>query len=256
MGILDQFRLDGKVALVTGCRTGLGKAMALGLAEAGADIIGVSRNLEESGSNIENEVKALGRKFKAYRCDFADRRALYSFIAQVKTDYPIIDILVSNAGTSMFADFENFPDEYWDKVLEVNLNSHFILSRDIGRDMLARGKGKIIFTASVASFQGTVKSSAYAASKGGIAQLTKSLANMWASRGVNVNAIAPGFVKTEMTGWLTDDAQGVAAALTRIPANRLGEPDDYKGIVVFLASSASDFIHGTIVLVDGGHMAR
>ncbi len=256
MGILDQFKLDGKVALVTGCRTGIGKALASGLAEAGADIIGVSRTLEESGSEIEKEVRALGRKFKAYRCDFADRQVLYKFIAKVKADYPVIDILVSNAGTSMFADFANYPDDYWDKVLEVNLNSHFILSRDIGRDMLARGKGKIIFTASVASFQGTVKSSAYAASKGGIAQLTKSLANVWASRGVNVNAIAPGFVKTEMTGWLTEDPKGVEAALARIPANRLGDPDDYKGVVVFLASSASDYIHGTIVIVDGGHMAR
>jgi 2-dehydro-3-deoxy-D-gluconate 5-dehydrogenase len=256
MGIIEQFRLDGKVALVTGCKTGIGKAMAVGLAEAGADIIGVSRSLELSGSTVEKEIKALGRKFKAYQYDFADRDALYKFIAKVKADYPVIDILVSNAGTTLFADAENFPDDYWDKVMEVNINSHFILSREIGKDMLARGKGKIIFIASLASIKASVKSPAYSASKGAIAQLMKTLANVWGSRGVNVNAIAPGYVKSEMTKWLTEDTEGVDAAIKAIPAGRLGDPEDFKGIVVYLASSASDWVHGSLMVIDGGQIIR
>jgi 2-dehydro-3-deoxy-D-gluconate 5-dehydrogenase len=256
MGILDQFRLDGKVALVTGCKTGIGKGIAVGLAEAGADIIGVSRSLEESGSSVEKEVKALGRKFKAYQYDFADRKALYKFIAKVKADFPVIDILVSNAGTTLFADAENFPDDYWDKVIEVNLNSHFIISREIGKDMLARGNGKIIFIASLASIKASVKSPAYAASKGAIAQYMKTLANVWGGRGVNVNAIAPGWVNTEMTKWFTEHDEEVEAAKKTIPAGRLGEPEDFKGIAVYLASSASDWVHGTLMVIDGGQIIR
>ena len=256
MSILDQFRLDGKVAVVTGCKRGIGKALALGVAEAGADIIGVSRTLEESGSEIEEEVRALGRKFTGYRCDFADRQALYQFISKVKADNPVIDILFSNHGTSMLAEIANYPDDYWDKIIEVNLNSHFILSREMGKDMLARGYGKIIFTASIMTFVGASKSSAYAASKGGIGQLMKTLANVWASRGVNVNAIAPGWIKTELSKGITDDPKSAEAMLARIPAGRVGMPDDLKGVAVFLASAASDFVHGTIVIVDGGQLAR
>ena len=256
MSILDQFRLDGKVAMVTGCKRGIGKALALGAAEAGADIIGVSRTLEESGSEIEQEVRALGRKFKGYRCDFADRQAIYQFISEVKADNPVIDILFSNHGMSMLAEIANYPDDYWDKIIEVNLNSHFILSREIGKDMLARGYGKIIFTASLMTFVGAAKSSAYAASKGGIGQLTKTLANVWASRGVNVNAIAPGWIKTDLNKAIRDDPKSAEAMLARIPADRLGMPEDLKGAAVFLASAASDFVHGTIVIVDGGQLAR
>lgn len=256
MRILDQFKLDGKVALVTGCKRGIGKALALGIAEAGANIIGVSRTLEDSGSEIEREVKALGRKFVGYRCDFADRQALYRFISKVKSDNPVIDILFSNHGVSLFAEIANYPDDYWDKIMEVNLNSHFILSRDIGRDMLARGYGKIIFTASVMTFIGATKSSAYAASKGGIGQLTKTLANVWGGHGVNVNAIAPGWIKTELSGGITDDPEGAEALVAGIPAGRVGVPDDLKGVAVFLASSASDFVHGSIVIVDGGQLVR
>jgi len=256
MSILDQFRLDGKVAVVTGCKRGIGKALALGVAEAGADIIGVSRTLEESGSEIEEEVRALGKKFTGYRCDFADRQALYQFISKVKADNPVIDILFSNHGTSMLAEIANYPDDYWDKIIEVNLNSHFILSREMGKDMLARGYGKIIFTASIMTFVGASKSSAYAASKGGIGQLMKTLANVWASRGVNVNAIAPGWIKTELSKGITDDPKSAEAMLARIPAGRVGMPDDLKGVAVFLASAASDFVHGTIVIVDGGQLAR
>jgi 2-dehydro-3-deoxy-D-gluconate 5-dehydrogenase len=256
MNVMDMFRLDGKVALVTGCKTGIGKALALSVAEAGADVIGVSRSLELSGSALEKEVTALGRKFKAYQCDFSNRKALYRFIAQVKKDYPIIDILFSNAGTTAFAPAEDFPDADWDKVMETNLNSQFIISKEIGRDMLKRGKGKIIFTASLASFNATAKSTIYGATKGGIAQLTKALANVWASRGVNVNAIAPGWVDTEMTHWLTDDKTGTAKALEGIPAGRIGTPEDFKGIAVYLASDASDWVHGTVMIIDGGQMIR
>jgi 2-deoxy-D-gluconate 3-dehydrogenase len=256
MSIMNQFGLDGKRALVTGCRSGIGKAMALGLAEAGADIVGVSRTMEETGSEIEREVTAVGRKYRGYRCDFSDRRALYEFIAKVKADFPIIDILVCNAGTSMFAEAENFPDEYWDQIMEVNLHSQFIISREIGRDMLARGKGKIIFIGSILMFLASTKSPAYAASKGGVGQLTRTLANVWGNRGVNVNCIAPGWVGTEMTKDLTDDPELMKATLARIPANRIGDPQDFKGPVVFLASDASDWVHGSILLVDGGQLAR
>ncbi len=256
MNVMDQFKLDGKTALVSGCSTGIGEALALAVAEAGADVLGVSRSLKLSGSNIEKQVKALGRNFKAYQCDFSDRKALYCFLDQVKTDFPVIDILFSNAGTTAFGDFANFPDEDWDKVMEVNLNSHFVISREIGRDMLSRGQGKIIFIASIATFKGSSKSSAYGASKGAIGQLTKSLANVWASQGVHVNAIAPGWVETNMTKWLMENPEGNQATLAGIPANRVGSPDDFKGVAVWLASAASDWVHGSIVMVDGGSMVR
>lgn len=253
---MDMFGLEGKTALVTGCKGGIGQALALGCAEAGADIIGVSRTLRESGSETERKIKALGRKFTPYNCDFSDREDIYSFIKKVKSDFPVIDILFSNAGTSIFGEMENYPDEAWDRVMEVNLNSHFILSREIGRAMLNRGAGKIIFTASINSFLGSKKSPAYSTSKGGIVQLTKSLANAWASRGVNVNAIAPGWVDTDMTLWLTQNEIELGSALSRIPASRIGATDDLKGVAVFLASKASDWVHGSVVIVDGGQMAR
>lgn len=256
MGILEQFRLDGKVALVTGCRSGIGKAMALGVAEAGADIIGVSRSLEESGSEIEQEVKALGRKFKGYQCDFANRQSLYQFVSRVKADNPVIDILFSNAGTSMIETTLAYPDDYWDKIIEINLSSHFILSREIGKDMVARGSGKIIFTASIMTFFGGTMTPSYPASKGGIGQLMKTLANAWAGHGVNVNAIAPGWIKTRLTKAISDDPERHKAILARLPAGRWGVPDDFKGIAVFLASPASDYMHGAIVSVDGGYLAR
>jgi len=154
MKILEQFRLDGKTALVTGDRRGIGMAMAVGLAEAGADIIGVSATLEPSGSAVEKAVTALGRDFKAYTCDFADREALYAFIAAVKQDYPVVDILVNNAGTILRKPAAEHPDEYWDTILEVNLTAQFILAREFGKEMVTRGKGKIIFTASLLTFQG------------------------------------------------------------------------------------------------------
>jgi 2-deoxy-D-gluconate 3-dehydrogenase len=253
---LDKFRLEGKTALVTGCRRGIGKAMAIALAEAGANIIGVSQSMESSGSEIEKEIVARGRKFKAYQCDFGDRSAVYAFIAQVKADFPVIDILVNNAGTILRKPAAEHPDEYWDKVMEVNLNSQFALSRELGKEMVSRGAGKIIFTASLLTFQGGITVPGYAASKGAIGQLTMALANEWAGQGVQVNAIAPGYISSDNTAALRADPARNTAILARIPAGRWGEPDDLCGAVVFLASPASNYVNGAILTVDGGWMGR
>ncbi|MEZ5044497.1 MAG: SDR family oxidoreductase [Saprospiraceae bacterium] len=256
MHVLDQFKLDGKLALVTGCKRGIGKAMALGLAEAGADIIGVSASLELTGSEVEREVKALGRKFTAYQCDFSQRKTVYDFITQVKKEHPPIDILVNNAGSIKRAPAAEHPDEFWDEIIEVNLSAQFVLSREFGKDMIEKGYGKIIFTASLLTFQGGITVPGYAASKGAIGQLTMALANEWASKGVNVNAIAPGYIATDNTAALRANEERNTAILGRIPAGRWGTPDDFKGTTVFLASRASDYINGAIVLVDGGWMGR
>lgn len=256
MTILDQFKLDGKLALVTGCKRGIGKAMAEGLAEAGADIIGVSASLETSGSEVEKAITALGRKFTAYTCDFSDRTALYDFIAKVKADHPTIDILVNNAGSILRAPAAEHPDEYWDQIIEVNLNAQFVLSREFGKAMIERGSGKIIFTASLLTFQGGITVPGYAASKGAIGQLTMALSNEWAGKGVNVNAIAPGYIATDNTAALRANDERNTAILARIPAGRWGNPDDFKGTTVFLASQASDYVNGAVMLVDGGWMGR
>ena len=256
MNTLDFFRLDGKSALVTGCRRGIGMAMAIALADAGADILGVSASLEERDSLIEREVRARGRRFNAYRCDFGDREALYDFIRRVKSDFPIIDILVNNAGAILRKPAVEHSDEFWDRVLEINLTSQFVLSREIGKEMVNRGRGKIIFTASLLTFQGGVTVPGYAAAKGGIGQLTKALANEWAGSGVQVNAIAPGYIATDNTEALRNDPVRNPAILSRIPAGRWGSPDDFKGVVVFLASAASDYVNGTVLTVDGGWMGR
>jgi 2-deoxy-D-gluconate 3-dehydrogenase len=256
MNVLKLFNLSGRTALVTGCKRGIGKAMALGLAEAGADIVGVSASLETSGSDVEREVTAVGRSFRGYMCDFGDRSQLYEFIRLVKADVPQVDILVNNAGTILRAPAAEHPDDYWDKIIEVNLNAQFVLSREFGKEMVARGNGKIIFTASLLTFQGGITVPGYAASKGGVGQLTMALANEWASHGVNVNAIAPGYVATDNTAALQADPVRNPAILSRIPAGRWGDPDDFKGPVVFLASDASNYMHGTIMTVDGGWMGR
>ncbi len=256
MNIIDNFRLDGKTALVTGARRGIGRAMANALAEAGADIIAVSANLEASGSDIENDITSLGRAFSGYRCDFSRRDDLYRFVKQVTAEHPVIDILVNNAGTVLREPAERHPDEYWDKIIETNLNSQFVLSRELGKGMLERGSGKIVFTASLLTFQGGITVPGYAASKGGIGQLTKALANEWAGRGVQVNAIAPGYIRTDVTEALQNDPERYSAILERIPAGRWGTIDDFKGPIVFLASAASDFVNGEILVVDGGWMGR
>ncbi len=256
MNTLDLFRLDGKIALVTGCKKGIGKAMALALAEAGADIIGVSASLKLEGSQVEKEVSALGRNFKAYQCDFSDRNALYTFINQVKTDFPVIDILVNNAGTILRNPAAEHSDEYWDNVLSINLDAQFILTREIGKTMIAQGSGKIVFTASLLTFQGGINVPSYAASKGAIGSLVKAFANEWASKGINVNAIAPGYIATDNTEALRGDENRSKSIIDRIPAGRWGETEDFKGATLFLCSDASKYVQGAILTVDGGWMGR
>ena len=230
--------------------------MAVALAEAGADIIGVSASLEPSGSAVEQDVLALGRQFRAYQCDLSQRPGVYSFLEQLRNDGAVIDILVNNAGTILRKPAAEHPDEYWDTVIDTNLNAPFILTREMGRDMVARGSGKVIFTASLLTFQGGITVPGYAASKGAIGSLVKAFANEWASRGVNVNAIAPGYIATDNTEALRQDAERSQSILARIPAGRWGTPNDFKGVTVFLASEAANYVHGTIVTVDGGWMGR
>ncbi|MEO0338334.1 MAG: SDR family oxidoreductase [Bacteroidota bacterium] len=249
------FSLEGKTALVTGCKRGIGKAMAIGLAEAGANIIGVSASLELTGSAVEKAVLETGKQFHAFQCDFADRSALYSFIEEVKAVYSV-DILVNNAGTIMRKPAVEHPDDYWDNVIEVNLNAQFILSREFGKSMVEKGAGKIVFTASLLSFQGGITVPGYAASKGGVAQLTKALANEWGKDNVQVNAIAPGYIRTDNTQALQDNPERSKSILGRIPAGRWGEAADMVGATVFLASEASNYVNGHVLAVDGGWLAR
>lgn len=256
MSTLDQFKLDGKIALVTGCKRGLGRAMAQALAEAGADIIGVSRSLEASGSDIEQDVQKAGQRFWAYTCDFSDRQAVYDFIGEVNEKFPRVDILVNNAGIILRKPAAEHPDSYWDEVVEINLSVQFILAREFGKAMLSRGEGKILFTASVLSFQGGVAVPGYSATKGAIAQLIMALANEWAGRGVNVNGIAPGYIKTDINTQLQTDPERNRQITQRIPAGRWGVPDDVKGATIFLCSKAANYVHGTLLTVDGGWMGR
>jgi len=252
----DLFKLNGKTALVTGCNKGIGKSMALALAEAGADIIGVSASLELKDSQVEKEVNLLNKNFKAYQSDLADRQSLYKFIQKVKLENGIIDILINNAGIVLRKPAAEHPDDYWDKVLSINLDAAFILAREFGRDMIEKKSGKIIFTCSLLSIQGGINIPGYAASKGATGSLIKALSNEWASKGINVNGIAPGYINTDNTEALRNDPVRNKSILDRIPAGRWGEPDDFEGPVVFLASKASDYVHGTILTVDGGWMGR
>lgn len=253
---MNMFDLTGKTALVTGCKRGIGRGMAEALAGAGADIVGVSATLEASGSDVEKSITAMGRSFTAYQCDFSDRTAVRAFAAQLEADGVAPDILINNAGTILRKPAAHHEDALWDEVIEVNLNAQFVLSREIGRGMIARGAGKIIFTASLLTFQGGITVPGYAASKGAIGQLTKALANEWAPHGVNVNAIAPGYIATDNTQALQDDPARSKSILERIPAGRWGRPEDFAGAAVFLSSSASDYVQGTILTVDGGWMGR
>lgn len=257
MNILKAFDLSGMTALVTGCNRGIGKGIALGLAEAGADIIGVSATIKLEGSDTEKEVVARGRKFKAFQADFSNRKSIYHFLERMKTEGTApIDILVNNAGTIMRAPAAEHSDEYWDRVIEVNLNAQFVLAREIGKDMVQRGKGKIIFIASLLTFQGGITVPGYAASKGAIGSLVKALSNEWAGKGVCVNAIAPGYIATDNTKALQENPERNKAILERIPIDRWGTPDDFKGPAVFLASDAANYVSGEILLVDGGWMGR
>ncbi|MFF3143669.1 SDR family oxidoreductase [Streptomyces sp. NPDC057927] len=253
---MSLFDLTGKLAVVTGARRGIGRAMARALAEAGADVIGVSANLEEAGSDVEKDVVAAGRTFEAIRADFADRGAVRALGAELAGRERPVDILVNNAGTIRRAPAAEHPDADWDLVLQVNLTAQFKLTRAIGAAMASRGEGKVIFTASLLSFQGGITVPGYTAAKHGIAGLTKALANEWAPHGVNVNAIAPGYIATDNTQALREDPARSRAILERIPAGRWGAADDLAGATVFLASDAAAYVNGTVLPIDGGWLGR
>lgn len=254
-GILDSFNLNGKAALVTGASRGLGQAIAVGLAEAGADVAGLARSdLTETAALVS----AVGRRFFPIQCDLLTASAadLSQVVFSVTQQFGRLDILVNNAGITRRAPFLEFSEQDWDEVIAVNLRAVFFLSQAAARVMARQGNGKIIHVASLLSFQGGILVPAYTAAKSGVAGLTRLMANELASQGINVNAIAPGYMETEMTAPLLQDAQRSASLFERIPAGRWGKPDDLKGVVVFLASSASDYVHGTIIPVDGGWLAR
>ena len=250
------FDLRGRTALVTGATRGLGKAIATGLAGAGADIIGVSANQAVHGSDVQEAVEAAGRRFTGRSCDFADRAETYALIDWLDEHDHRVDILVNNAGIIRRAPAAEHPDVDWDAVLEVNLTAPFVLTRELGKRMITRGHGKIVFVASILGFQGGVTVPGYAATKSAVIGLTKALANEWAASGVNVNAIAPGYVRTDNTRELQDDPVRSTAIRDRIPAGDWGTPDQIAGTVVFLSSPAADYVHGSVVTVDGGWMGR
>jgi 2-deoxy-D-gluconate 3-dehydrogenase len=249
------FELTGATAVVTGARRGIGRAAAVALARTGADIVGVSASLD-AGDEVAADIAALGRAFRPYRCDLADRAAVHALAKQLASDIPRVDVLVLSAGTIERQPAVDHGDDLWDRVLEVNLSAQFVLARELGRRMVEQRSGKVIFVASMLSFQGGVAVPGYAASKGGIAQLTKALANEWAPHGINVNAVAPGYIATDNTEALRDDETRARQILERIPAGRWGEPEDVAGAFVFLASPASDYVHGVVLPVDGGWLAR
>ncbi len=255
MAILDLFRLDGRVALVTGAGRGIGRAIAEALAGAGADLVLTGRGgrLVEAASDIGRES---GRRTAVVRADLAQAGAARRAFAEAERAFGRVDILVNNAGTIRRAELAEYAEADWDLILEVNLKAAFLLSQAAARGMVGRGHGKIINVASLLSFQGGIRVPAYAASKGGLAQLTKALANELAPRGVNVNAIAPGYVATDNTTDLRSDEARSRQILDRIPAGRWGEASDLGGAAVFLASEASRYVHGHVLLVDGGWMAR
>jgi len=250
------FRVDNKIALVTGCSTGIGMDIAIELAQSGADIIGVARSLTDTGSDVAKAVEAAGRKFYAYQADFSDRDSLYAFLNKVKADHPRIDIIINNAGHIMREPAATHSDEYWDTIININLNAQFIITRELGKRMIDQKYGKIVFTCSLLSFQGGINVPGYAASKGALASLLKAFANEWAQHGITVNGVAPGYIATNNTSALRADANRNASILARIPANRWGETSDLTGAYVFLSSPASDYVNGTIITVDGGWMGR
>jgi len=252
--VSDLFDLTGRTAVVTGAKRGIGFAMADALAAAGADIIGVSATLETAGSAIEKVVVGHGRSFTGIAVDFADRNAVTALGEQLAS--LDVDILVNNAGTIERAPAAEHPLDLWDRVISVDLSSQFVLTQAVGRSMIARGHGKIIFTASLLSFQGGINVPGYTAAKSGITGLTKALSNEWLSKGITVNAIAPGYIATDNTQALQDDPERSRAILERIPAGRWGVASDLAGATVFLASRASDYVSGITLPVDGGWLGR
>nr|WP_314519922.1 2-dehydro-3-deoxy-D-gluconate 5-dehydrogenase KduD [uncultured Lelliottia sp.] len=252
--ILDAFNLAGKVAIVTGCDTGLGQGMTLGLAQAGCDIVGVNRKIPEETAK---KVKALGRRFMAIQADLSQKDAIETIVTKAVAEMGRVDILVNNAGTIRREDALSFSEKNWDDVMNLNLKSVFFLSQAVARQFIAQGEGgKIVNIASMLSFQGGIRVPSYTASKSGVLGITRLLANEWAAHGINVNAIAPGYMATNNTQELRDDDQRSKEILDRIPAARWGNPEDLQGPVVFLASNASDYINGYTLAVDGGWLAR
>ena len=249
--MLELFSLKGKVALFTGGSRGLGKAMAIGLAKAGADVAVVGRKLDQG---VIDEISAQGVRGKFYEFDLANVEGIAALVGEVKNDFGHIDILVNNAGVQSRHKAVDFPKSDWDFVLNVNLNAVFFMCQEVGRLMLAQGRGKIINIASLLSFQGGLTVPAYAASKGAVAQFSKSLSNEWASQGINVNCIAPGYMATEMNTALIADATRSRQIMDRIPAGRWGKPEDMVGAAIYLASDASDYVNGSTIVVDGGWM--
>ncbi len=248
------FDLTGKVALVTGANTGLGQGLAIGLAEAGADIAAVGRT---EPAETAAAVTKLGRRFAFVKADLGDASKVEEIVKAAEAELGPVDILVNNAGTIKRNDALEFTESDWDEVMNVNLKTLFFLSQAVARSMVGRGaKGKIINIASMLSFQGGIRVASYTSSKSGVAGLTKLLANEWAAKGINVNAIAPGYFATNNTAALQADEKRNTEILGRIPAGRWGDPKDLAGAAVFLASSASDYVHGTVLAVDGGWLAR
>jgi 2-dehydro-3-deoxy-D-gluconate 5-dehydrogenase len=252
--IIDRFRLDGKVGLVTGAARGLGQGMALALAEAGADIVAV--DILPADDTVK-QVTALGRKAVAVTGNLGDRGAIPKVITEARKHFQSLDILVNCAGIIRRADFLDFSEKDWDDVMGINIDAVFFLSQCFVRDVVARGaKGKIINIASMLSFQGGIRVPSYTCSKSAVQGLTRLMANELAAKGINANAIAPGYMATDNTAPLRADANRANAILERIPAGRWGTPDDLKGVAVFLASAASDYINGYTIAVDGGWLAR
>lgn len=247
--------LAGKIAVVTGANRGIGYAIALALAESGADIVGTSRQMNDDES-IAKEVRALGQKFFPFACDMKNRAESTALAKKVLTEVGQVDILVNNAGTIRRENIADYSLADWDEVVEVNLTAPFILTQDFGKPMLERGAGKVIFISSLLSYQGGIRVPAYTASKSGIAGLVKAFANEWAGKGVNVNAVAPGYIVTDNTEALRADPIRYEAITGRIPAGRWGEGSDIAGSVVFLASENADYLHGSTITVDGGWMGR
>ncbi|MFI7702261.1 SDR family NAD(P)-dependent oxidoreductase [Nonomuraea sp. NPDC049480] len=250
----ELFDLTGSTAVVTGARRGIGLAIAESLALAGADIIGVSAAMEPSGSEAARRVEAAGRTFTPLQADFSDRAAVTALAAHLEGLG--VDILVNNAGTIEREPAAQHAIELWDRVIETNLSSQFVLSQAVGRSMIERGRGKIIFIASLLSFQGGINVPGYTSSKSAIAGLTRALANEWMPKGVNVNAIAPGYIATDNTQALREDPERSRSLLERIPAGRWGAASDLGGAAVFLAGRASDYVSGIVLPVDGGWLAR
>lgn len=252
--ILDKMSLNGKVGIVTGASKGLGRSMALALAEAGADLAIVSRGIPDL-TNVANEIKELGRKVLPISADMTDSKQIDGVVQKTLAEFGKIDILINNAGTTIRQNIEDVTEEAWDTVMNLNIKGAFFCAQAVGKVMIKQGKGKIINTASLLSAIGGPKAVAYAAAKGGIAQITRCMAVEWSKYNINVNAIAPGYFRTPLTQPLQDDPERSAKILSRIPMGRWGEPDDLKGIAVFLASEASDYVTGQVIFVDGGWMA-